>query len=178
VLDDQVLVTALRIMQRFDELYPVNRNKKERPGIAIGRYPECRYDGYTTSGEGNPWVLATNGFAEYFYRVAKALRRQGRITVTAANLPFYRAMLPPGKASALSAGAMHARGDKLFAAVLKGLCRHGDDFIRCVLAHADGGSLSEQIHHTTGAMTGAPDLTWSYASLISALLHRPKWAAY
>ncbi|MHC4901956.1 MAG: glycoside hydrolase family 15 protein, partial [Planctomycetota bacterium] len=54
----------------------------------------------------------------------------------------------------------------------------GDDFIRRTLAHATAGSLSEQIHRDTGEMTGAPDLTWSYASLITALLHRPASAPY
>ncbi|MHC4967567.1 MAG: glycoside hydrolase family 15 protein [Planctomycetota bacterium] len=45
--------------------------------------------------------------------------------------------------------------------------------MRRTLTHAGDDSLSEQFDRNDGLMTAAPDLTWSYASLISALLQRP-----
>ena len=39
---------------------------------------------------------------------------------------------------------------------------------------ADDGSLSEQMNRNTGFMQSAPDLTWSYASLLSALEQRSR----
>lgn len=49
----------------FKNIYNVN---KEYPhlGVALGRYPEDRYDGYHTGGQGNPWFLATIALAEYY----------------------------------------------------------------------------------------------------------------
>ncbi len=37
--------------------------------MAIGRYPEDRYDGYKNSGRGNPWFLTTLAFGEYYCQV-------------------------------------------------------------------------------------------------------------
>jgi glucoamylase len=177
VIDDYVLATALRIRDEFDGLFGVNSDHPGRPGVAIGRYPEDRYDGYRTDSQGNPWFLAGNGFAEYYYRVAGAVRDRGGIRLTATNLPFFLALLDPGQATALSPGTTLNRWHGLFGTILANLCHEGDDFIRRTLFHADG-SLSEQFHRTTGRMTAAPDLTWSYSSLISALLHRPAAAGY
>lgn len=49
----------------FGDLYPVNKTYPDK-GVAIGRYPEDRYDGYTTGGKGNPWFLATMALGEYY----------------------------------------------------------------------------------------------------------------
>jgi glucoamylase len=56
-----------KITQTFRELYPVNHSSA--PGVAIGRYPEDRYDGGVNAG-GNPWVLLTAAMAQYYYRLA------------------------------------------------------------------------------------------------------------
>lgn len=45
-------------------IYFVNRIYPDL-GVAIGRYPEDRYDGYKTSGSGNPWFLSTLALGEY-----------------------------------------------------------------------------------------------------------------
>jgi glucoamylase len=178
VTDDYLLATALRLRERFDGLYDINIDKQDRPGVAIGRYPEDRYNGYTSTGRGNPWFLTTNAFAEYYYRVAAAWRDGGEIRLSATNLPFLRGLLDRQQADQLSVGARLHPGSDLFEMILAGLCRDGDEFVRRTLAHAADGALSEQIHRDSGEMTAAPHLTWSYASLISALLHRPVWAAY
>lgn len=178
VADDFVLITALRLRQAFDRRYQINTDKRGKPGVAIGRYPEDRYDGYRTDRKGNAWILATNALAEYYYRVAQALHARSIIRLTAINLPFYRALLPKQHGDALAVGGRLRLGETPFEAVLESLYRDGDDFIRRTLAHATDGTLSEQIHRDSGEMTGAPELTWSYASLITALLHRPKGIAY
>lgn len=49
----------------FADLYPINKAFPEL-GVGIGRYPEDRYDGYQTSGVGNPWFLSTLGLGEYY----------------------------------------------------------------------------------------------------------------
>lgn len=53
------------LIDTFNNLYAVNKAYPDL-GVAIGRYPEDRYDGYQTSGQGNPWFLSTIGLAEYY----------------------------------------------------------------------------------------------------------------
>lgn len=48
----------------FRSNYSVNRAYNDL-GIAIGRYPEDKYNGYHTQGVGNPWFLATLALGEY-----------------------------------------------------------------------------------------------------------------
>lgn len=45
--------------------YPINKAYPDL-GIAVGRYPEDRYNGYHTDGTGNPWFLSTLGLGEYY----------------------------------------------------------------------------------------------------------------
>jgi glucoamylase len=56
---------AKTLIQTFNEVYTINKTFPEL-GTAIGRYPEDRYDGYHTSGTGNPWFLATLALGESF----------------------------------------------------------------------------------------------------------------
>lgn len=135
--DPRVISTAVKIEQAFRRLYPINQ-KPEFPGTAIGRYPEDRYTGYHSNGEGNPWILNTNAFAELYYRAAKAARQSGS-------------------------------HDK---AVV--WARHGDSFLARNRVHANpDGSLSEQINRYNGYLQGAPNLTWSHASFLTAVWARP-----
>lgn len=63
--------------------YAINRAYPDL-GIALGRYPEDRYDGYSTGGSGNPWFLSTLGLGEFH-----CLQRQDKAR---AQLQFARAM--------------------------------------------------------------------------------------
>ena len=58
------------LTKTFGDLYAVN---KEYPhlGVALGRYPEDKYDGYHTTGQGNPWFLATLALGEHYCFVGK-----------------------------------------------------------------------------------------------------------
>lgn len=47
------------------DIYKVNKDYPEL-GVAIGRYPEDRYDGYVTTKEGNPWFLSTLALGEFY----------------------------------------------------------------------------------------------------------------
>lgn len=65
----------------FRRIYPVNQAYPHL-GVAIGRYPEDKYDGYHTGGKGNPWFLATLALGEF-----QCLTGQKSL----ANLQFERA---------------------------------------------------------------------------------------
>jgi glucoamylase len=161
--DPRVLATAQALRERFRAQYGVNGRG---PGVAVGRYPEDRYFG------GNPWVLLTAAFAQLDYMAAKEFRDRGEIPVTAEDLGFFRAVLGDAGAG-LTAGTALQRGDALYAAALRALKADGDAELACVRSHANpDGSLSEQIDKNTGFMTSARDLTWNYASVLSALAAR------
>ena len=65
----QIQKTLAVLIESFQKLYPINEDKN-RPGTAIGRYPEDVYDGVGSS-RANPWVLGTMAFAETYYKLAK-----------------------------------------------------------------------------------------------------------
>lgn len=60
--DPRVKKTVEKLIEAFKQTYEVN---KHGPGVAIGRYPEDRYEG------GNPWVLTTLAVAEYYYKIGQ-----------------------------------------------------------------------------------------------------------
>ena len=85
---------------------------------------------------------------------------------TALSAPF----LAHGS-SLLAAGAgAEVRGDDLLQ-LAQDFVQSGDDYLTRTRYHAMGAQLhlSEQINHDTGFEQGAPDLTWSYGTVLSAL---------
>jgi glucoamylase len=45
--------------------------------VPIGRYPEDTYSGEDGRGEGNPWFLLTNAFAELYMKVGQVDKARG-----------------------------------------------------------------------------------------------------
>jgi len=71
--DDKRIQKYLHALKTsFKNGYTINTSIEN--GIALGRYPEDRYDGYTTSGLGNPWFLSTIAIAEYYCLLPKKLK--------------------------------------------------------------------------------------------------------
>jgi len=63
--------------------------------------------------------------------------------------------------------------DRSYSLVIKGLFEEADGYLARVLFHRNAdGSLSEQMNRENGYMQGAPNLTWSHASIITAKLRR------
>jgi glucoamylase len=167
VTDKRVLATAEAIKNRFKSEYAINQRPGE-PGVAIGRYPEDNYFG------GNPWPLLTAAFAQLDYMAGGEYLRQGSISIEAEDLDFFRDLLPDEKdKSALQAGQTLKKGTPLFDKLMAGLKTGGDSYMAEVRAHANAdGSLSEQMDRQNGMMKSAADLTWNYASILSALQAR------
>jgi glucoamylase len=174
VTDDRVLATALKIDGAFHTLYGINAQDKDPAnlplGTAIGRYPEDHYSGNGPVNLGNPWFLATDAFAEFYYRSAQAFEKAGSVTVSALNAPFFGHLRTASRMSPLKAGQqLRAGTDGRFEALVQGLRDTGDAYLRRVKLHADpNGSLSEQFNRDTGYMQSAGELTWSHASLLTA----------
>lgn len=163
VVDKRVLATAQALKEAFRAGYALNR-RADAPGVAIGRYPEDKYFG------GNPWVLGTDAFAQLYFMAACEYLRRGTIVVEAEDLAFFRDLLSDADRGRLKAGMTLTPPDDLFGKVVAGLKEGGDAYLRVVRAHANpDGSLSEQIDRDSGYMTSARDLTWNYASVLTAL---------
>lgn len=167
VTDKRVLATAQALKDEFKAEYAINARPGE-PGVAIGRYPEDHYFG------GNPWALLTAAFAQLDYMAGSAYLSRGSIPVEAEDLSFFRDLLPDeADKAALRAGSILKKGEPMFGNVIDGLKRSGDSFMAEVRAHANpDGSLSEQMDRQSGVMISAKDLTWNYASILSALQAR------
>ena len=187
----QVLSTLKRFVEDQEMRYPINTKTDNslilgsndnssnglRHGIAIGRYPEDEYNGYEAVPEGgNPWFICTHAVAETMYRTAEYLLRAGELSIADLETPFWQFLLDETGAGNFP---RHMRtlstweDPYLFEVMLTTLIEIGDSYLEVVKSHAGAeGSMSEQIHHTTGFQTGARDLTWSYGSFLSALRAR------
>jgi len=162
VEDHRVEATLLKLKQAFKALYSINQSGPE--GIGIGRYPEDKYDGYSSSGEGNPWILITNGFAEFYYRLASRYEQRGMLTISSLNQAFFKDLgfdFSPG---------VFRKDQPLFQKVVERLRSEGNQYLIRVKYHVDSdGQMSEQMNRWSGYLQGARDLTWSYASFLTAL---------
>jgi glucoamylase len=154
VLDPKAQATLAALESLFDTEYPINRERPPERGPAMGRYANDAYYG------GNPWYLATLAAAEFYFRLAIALKSGGEMLTTNENAPFRRRLIP----------ADGAPGNSDFAAAA---LERGDSFMRTMQAYTPAsGDLSEQFDRTTGAQISAKHLAWSYAAFITAAAGR------
>jgi glucoamylase len=129
-------------------------------GAAIGRFTDDTYFG------GNPWYLTTAAFAEFHYRLARELERRGSFALTERNIAFFSGLLP---AQEVRAGARIRMDGPSGRALSKGLLAKGDRFMATLRLYAGSeGELSEQFDRAAGVPVSAYDLSWSYASFLSA----------
>ncbi len=147
VLDPRAQATLTALEDLFAAEYPINRDRPSERGPAMGRYPNDAYFG------GNPWYLATLAAAEFYFRLAAALRSGASLTSNSENARFRQRL-----------------GDEDPA---KAAFERGDTFMRTVQAYIPpSGDLSEQFDRSTGAQVSAKQLAWSYAAFITAAASR------
>lgn len=163
VSNKKVVDTVIAIEKSFNQLYQINNNKEDL-GVAIGRYPEDTYDGYHTNRIGHAWFLATFAMAEYHLRLKNELATNKNVKWNYAQLYKLLGLKTP-------TGSINISMTQEF--ILKSLDKKADAFFKRANFHAaKDGHMSEQMNRYSGFMEGAKDLTWSYASHLSALLWR------
>lgn len=176
--DPRVLATVQKIEEAFRTIYPINSRPTDPEGLpmgtAIGRYPEDRYSGESTSSQGNPWFLATAALAEHSYRTASELKRARLLTITATSARFYNRLPAVMLLGGVRASDKLRMGrDPRFTAIIRGLQERGDALLRRIKYHGDpSGELSEQFNRDNGYMQSARALTWSHAGLLTAVWAR------
>jgi glucoamylase len=166
--DGRVLATVEALENSFKTLYAINR-APNAPGIAIGRYPEDRYNGTDVfkSNNGNPWVLNTEAFSQFYSALIRDYRKKGEITVTGDDISFFNELLL-GKKAHFNAGEQISSSNPLFEKIMGALAQIRNQYMNVVRFYANkDGTLSEQIDRRTGAMASAPNLTWNYAAFLS-----------
>lgn len=101
-----------------------------------------------------------------FQNEARQVRRRNLIVI------YYDHADLSGNAQ-LKVGQVLSPMDPTFTLIIKGLFEEADSYLSRVLFHRNAdGSLSEQMNRENGYMQGAPNLTWSHASFITAKLRR------
>jgi len=140
--------------------YPINGADQQRGiGPLLGRYPGDVYDGDTDAQVGDhPWALCTCVFAELYYTLATAITVSGAVPLDDLSSTFFSQVGVDAQTTpAAAAAALHAAGDSM---------------LQAVVFHSDHLELSEQFDATTGYEKSVRDLSWSYASFLSAVRAR------
>ncbi len=95
------------LKSRFNTLYAVNKAYPDL-GVSIGRYPEDRYDGYQTTGTGNPWFLTTIALGEYYCHAGQETKSTKFDDLV--QKQFARVLFHSDRAGALSEQFNHVTG--------------------------------------------------------------------
>lgn len=157
VLDPRTQATLTALEELFEAEYAINRARPPDRGPALGRYANDRYYG------GGAWFLATLAAAEFYFRLAQALRGSAEMPLVPANARFRQRL-----------GATEAASGEDWARLA---VERGDAIMRTVQAFTPAsGELSEQFDRSTGAQTSAKHLSWSYAAFITAAASRAEAA--
>lgn len=168
---DKALASLKVYVDAFRSIYAINSGAAANAAVATGRYPEDVYY------NGNPWYLATFAVAEQLYDALTTWKAQGSLTVTSTSLAFFRQF-----SSGVAAGT-YTSSSSTYQTLTAAIRTFADGFVAVNAKYTpSGGGLAEQFSKSNGAPTSAVDLTWSYASALTAFAARggfagPSWGA-
>ncbi|KAK3997170.1 family 15 putative glycoside hydrolase [Cladorrhinum sp. PSN332] len=158
---DKALSNHKAVVDSFRSIYRINQGIPQGKAVAVGRYSEDVYY------NGNPWFLTTFAAAEQLYDAVYVWNKQGTITVTSTSLGFFRDLV-----SGINTGTYSA-GSSTFNQIISAVSTYADGFIEINSRYAhSNGAMPEQYERNSGAPLAAPDLTWSYASFLTATYRR------
>jgi len=114
-----------------------------------------------------PWYLSTFAVAEQLYDALLTWESTGAIDVTSTSLDFFRQFAP-----SISPGTYPSKSSE-FPQLTSTIKTFADGFVEIAAKYtpSDGG-LAEQFNKSTGLPASAADLTWSYASVLTAAAAR------
>ncbi|HTT51014.1 MAG TPA: glycoside hydrolase family 15 protein [Streptosporangiaceae bacterium] len=165
VTDTKLLATAALLRSQWSDpasayFYPINGADQQRGiGPMLGRYPGDVYDGDTDAQVGDhPWAVCTANFAELYYRLAQQISTAGVVPLDDLSASFFS-----------QAGVGASATPAAAAAALQGA---GDQMLQALVFHSDNLELSEQFDATSGYEKSVSDLSWAYASFLSAVRAR------
>lgn len=157
---DKALANLKAVVDSF-RWYNINRGLPLGKAIAVGRYSEDVYYG------GNPWYLNTLAVAEQLYDALYTWKQESSMNVTQTSLSFFRDLAPD-----IGTGTYDA-DSPTYTTLFSAASAYADDFVNMAAKYVpQDGSMSEQYSKNTGTPLGASDLTWSYASFLTAAARR------
>ncbi|MGD0441111.1 MAG: glycoside hydrolase family 15 protein [Acidimicrobiales bacterium] len=162
VTDTKLLATAGLLRNQWADpaspyYYPINgADQQGHIGPLLGRYPGDLYDGDTDEQVGDhPWVISTANFAELYYQLAKHITATGATPLDDLSASFFAQVdITEATTPAAAATALEAAGDRM---------------LQAIVYHSDHLELSEQFDGNTGYEKSVSNLSWSYASFLSAV---------
>jgi glucoamylase len=160
VADPQLLATAAALRAFFAAEFTINHGDPA-PAPLIGRYPLDTYDGDDSAPgghSGHPWAPCTCVFAELYYRVALAVKAGKSVPIAAPGEAFFEQV-------GIDRTTQWPQAVTLLALA-------GDAMLDAVVRHSDHLELSEQFDRDNGFEKSVRNLTWSYASYLSAVRAR------
>ncbi|KAH9974392.1 glucoamylase [Lactifluus volemus] len=164
---DKALSNLKVYVDSFRSLYPINQGINASFAVAVGRYPEDTYTGKPQPSFGNPWYLSTFAVAEQLYDAVLTWESVGFIDVTDVSLDFFRQFAPNIRIGRYY--NLRLTKEFEFWDIIRAVKQFADGFIEIAAKYTPSdGSLAEQFDRQTGAPTSARDLTWSYASALTA----------
>ncbi len=105
-----------------------------------------------------PGRCARASFAELYYRLASAITAAGTIPLDANSTEFFNQVgVNSSTTPAAAATALQSAGDQM---------------LQAIVFHSDHLELSEQFDATSGYEKSVSNLSWSYASFLSAVRAR------
>ncbi|KAL8781742.1 MAG: hypothetical protein Q9213_005879 [Squamulea squamosa] len=153
----RALANHKAVTDSFRSLYAINSGRPYGAAVAVGRYTEDVYYG------GNPWYLATLAAAEQLYDAMYQIQRLGSLIIDTTSLPFFRDL-----DLSIAIGTYPA-SSAVYSNITLAMRRYADDYVSVVQEYTPaGGRLAEQYSRTDGSPVSAVDLTWSYASFLTA----------
>lgn len=154
---DKALANLKVYVDSFRSMYTINSGILENGAVATGRYPEDVYQG------GNPWYLTTFAVAEQLYDALVVWDKQGYLSVTDISLDFFRMF-----DMSISTGT-YTTSSSVYGTLMCAIRSFADEFVAINANYTPSdGSLAEQYSRTNGTPVSAVDLTWSYASALTA----------
>ena len=163
--NEKCLATLDRLVEVFAIVYELNAGRDTTTqGVLCGRYPEDIYDGKVTS-VGHPWFICTHAITEVLSLAANHFAHTGSIQITTFTQAFFQRFEPTVHAGE----EVKQIVDERFELIVRGMRTMADAYLFNAQSYAGKDArMDEQIERVTGTMRGARELTWSYASRVSA----------
>ncbi|KAI8583012.1 hypothetical protein K450DRAFT_196587 [Umbelopsis ramanniana AG] len=153
---DRALAHHYALVNSFRNYYPVNNGKSSNEAVALGRYIHDVYY------NGNPWYLTTLAAAEQLYDAIYVWKKQGRLEITTISESFFNQF------GSVSVGT-YKSSSSTYKKIVSAVSTYADGFVDMVAKYTPAdGRLHEQFSGWNGTSVSAKDLTWSYASLMTA----------
>ena len=158
---DIALANHKVVSDSFRTIFSVNAGIPEGSGVGIGRYPEDTYQG------GNPWYLGTMAAAEQLYDALYQWNKIGSLEVSSTSLAFFQDFSP----SVVT--GVYTSSSPTYTTLVSAIKTYADSYMSLVQKYTPSdGSLAEQFNRNDGTPLSASNLTWSYASFLTAVAAR------